>query len=292
MNAAELANRFRVPGVVEFAETPLGLVKAQVSLGGMTGELYLQGAQVTAWQPAGHRPVIFTSPNAVFAPGKAIRGGIPVIFPWFGAHPSDPAAPQHGLVRAAPWRLEAVEHDAGAVILVLAHSLDAFELAYRVSFGTELHLALTVRNGGAGEAVFEEALHSYFAVSDVERVAVSGLESCVFIDKTANFARRPPAGGPLTPHQETDSVYLDTPDRLTVDDPGFGRRIVIVKSGAASTIVWNPWPEKAGAMADLGADNWRAMLCVETGNVADNRLTLAAGAEHRMTTRIAIDAAP
>src|ERR1700733_10124039 len=109
MNAAELASQFRIAGVVEFGETEHGLARAQIALGGMTGELFLQGAQVTAWQPSGQRPVIFTSPNAVFAPGKAIRGGIPVIFPWFGPHPTDPKAPQHGVVRAADWRLDRVE---------------------------------------------------------------------------------------------------------------------------------------------------------------------------------------
>ena len=99
-----------------------------------------------------------------------------------------------------------------------------------------------------------------------------------------------PAGAPLTLRKETDSVYLDVPDRLTINDPELHRRVVIDKTGAASTIVWNPWPEKAAAMADLGADNWRGMICVETGNVADNRVTLAAGETHRMTTRIALDA--
>ena len=290
MNAAELASQFRIAGVVEFADTEHGLAKAQISLGGMTGELFPQGAQVAAWQPPGQRPVIFTSPSAVFAPEKAIRGGIPVIFPWFGPHPTDPKAPQHGIVRAAPWRLDAVEREGDAVTLTLSLTPDDFALTYRVTFGRELRLDLAVRNISGQEAGFEEALHTYFAVSDVERVSVSGLEGSSFVDKTAGFARRPPAGAALTLTKETDSVYLDTPDTLTVRDPGFGRRIVIAKEGAGSAIVWNPWAEKAAALADLGADNWRPMVCVETGNVGENRIRLAAGAEHRMTTRIAVNA--
>jgi glucose-6-phosphate 1-epimerase len=291
MNAAELASRFRVAGVVEFAATERGLAKAQISLGGITGELFVQGAQVTAWRPTGQAPVIFTSPNAVFAPGVAIRGGIPVIFPWFGPHPTDPAAPQHGLVRAADWRLDSVERHTDAVTLALSHSLEGFALTYRVTFGAELHLELAVRNTADRAASFEQALHTYFAVSDVERVSVSGLEYCPFIDKTADFARRPPADAPLSLAHETDSVYLGTPGTLTLHDPGAGRRIAIAKTGAASAIVWNPWAEKAAAMADLGAANWRSMICVETGNVADDGIGLAAGAEHRMTTRIRVDAA-
>ena len=109
MRAAELASRFRIAGIVEFAETDHGLVKIVVSPHGATGELYLQGAQVTGWQPARQpHPVIFTSPASRFAPGTAIRGGIPVIFPWFGPHPTDPKAPQHGFARTALWQLDTV----------------------------------------------------------------------------------------------------------------------------------------------------------------------------------------
>src|ERR1700728_3044729 len=112
MNAAELASKFAIAGNVEFVETEHGLIKAVIARDGMSGELYLQGAQVTAWRPAGAEPVIFLSSHAILAPGKAIRGGIPVIFPWFGPHPTDPKAPQHGIVRIAPWRVDKVEADA------------------------------------------------------------------------------------------------------------------------------------------------------------------------------------
>ena len=148
MRATELQNRFRVPGV-EFAETADGLVRARVSLDGMTGELFLQGAQVTQWQPAGQRPVIFTSPLTAYAPGKAIRGGVPVIFPWFGPHPTDPKQPQHGFARTADWQLDAVEREAGAVTMALSLATDDFAVTYRASFGRELHLELAVRNRSA-----------------------------------------------------------------------------------------------------------------------------------------------
>ena len=109
MQAEELTAKFGIAGVLDFVETEHGLVRANISLGGMAGELYLQGAQVTAWQPPGERPVLFASPNAVFAPGKAIRGGIPIIFPWFGPNRHAAAAPQHGFARTATWHLEGVE---------------------------------------------------------------------------------------------------------------------------------------------------------------------------------------
>jgi len=291
MRAAELASRFRIAGIVEFAETEHGLVKVAVSPDGAAGELYLQGAQVTAWRPAAQpHPVIFTSPASRFAPGQAIRGGIPVIFPWFGPHPTDPKAPQHGFARTAPWQLDSVDRHADGVTLALSLPPDDLALTCRVAFGKELHLELAVRNTSAHAVEFEEALHTYFAVSAVETVSVSGLEGSRFIDKTAGMQRRSPTGAPLSLTGETDSVYLDTPDRLVLRDPGWHRRIAVGKTGAASTIVWNPWAQKAAAMADLGAASWRSMICVETGNVADNRIRLAAGGEHLMATRIAVDA--
>lgn len=295
MGAAELASRFRVAGVA-FADTEHGLVRVQVSQGGSAGELFLQGAQVTAWQPAGQRPVIFTSARAVFAPGKAIRGGVPVILPWFGPHPTAPTAPQHGVARTAPWRLERVE-EAMADGIGLTLALDgagsdwwpeAAVARLRVVFGSELRLDLAVENRAAQAIEFEEALHAYFAISDIASVSVTGLEGCRFIDKTAGGARRPPTGGRLTLASETDSVYLDTPATVAIEDPAWRRRILVEKEGAASTIVWNPWADKAAAMADLGPDQWQGMICVEAGNVADNKISLAAGATHRMSTRISV----
>lgn len=291
MNAAELASRFRIAGMLDFAEAGEGLTKAVVTRGGVRGELFLQGAQVTAWQPADAPPVIFLSPRANLAPGKAIRGGIPVIFPWFGPHPTDPKAPQHGIVRAAPWQLDGTEETIDGVALTLSVEAAGFVLTYRVAFGTDLQLGLTLRNTSGSSASFEEALHSYFAVADVRHVSVSGLQGSGFIDKTAGMQRCPPAGVPLTFAKETDSVYLNVPDRLTIIDAIRNQLIGISKSGAASAIVWNPWPEKAAAMSDLGADNWQGFVCVETGNVADNRVHLAPGAAHEMTTRITVDAA-
>lgn len=291
MNITELASRFRIAGVLDIVDAGGGLAKAVVLRGGMRGELVLQGAQVTAWQPADTPPVIFLSPRANIAPGKAIRGGIPVIFPWFGPHPTDPKAPQHGFARTALWQLDKAEETADGVALSLSLATEGFALTYRVGFGPALELSLTVRNTTDRPATFEEALHSYFAVSDVTRVSVSGLQASGFIDKTAGMQRCPPSGTPLTLTKETDSVYLNTPDRLTIIDPIRNHLIGIAKGGAASTIAWNPWPEKAAAMSDLGADNWQGFVCVETGNVADNRVHLAPGVAHEMTTRIAVDAA-
>ena len=299
MDAKQLAAEFGVRDVVDFAEQG-GLVKAVVSRDGMRGELFLQGATVTAWQPPGERPVIFTSPNAIFAPGTAVRGGVPIIFPWFGPKRDEPKAPQHGFVRAAPWKLEAVETSRpGEVTLRLgigeAEATSpfwpaAYRAVYTVTFGPALAITLTVQNRAGGEIVFEEALHTYFAVSDVTKVGVTGLGGTTYLDKVDGARRKTQDAAPIKLTGETDRVYLSTPRQAVIEDAAWRRRILIEKDGAASSIVWNPWTEKAAAMKDLGADAWSGMICVETGNAADNEVRLASGGEHRMTTRISVDA--
>jgi glucose-6-phosphate 1-epimerase len=299
MQAEELTAEFGIAGTLDFADAG-GLVKAAITLDGMAGEFYMQGAQLTAWQPQGQRQVLFTSPNSAFAPGRAIRGGIPIIFPWFGPNRHASAAPQHGFARTALWRLEGVE-TAGRAALTLIFSLEdhdvgprfwpePFRATYTVVLSQTLSLRLAVQNRARHPIVFEEALHSYFAISDIAGVAISGLAGAVYIDKTSAAQRKQQTPPLATISAETDSVYLDTPRQCALEDKGWRRRVILEKDGAASTVVWNPWAEKAAAMADLGASAWRGMICVETGNVADNEVRLAADAEHEMTTMISVQA--
>ena len=300
MRAKEFTAKFGIAGVLDFIETEHGLVKAAISLGGIAGELYLQGAQVTAWRLPGERPVLFTSPKAVFVPGKAIRGGIPIVFPWFGPHRHAPTAPQHGFARTAPWHLDGVE-TAGAERLTLTLSLgngdagrqfwpEPFRAIYSVTFARALSLRLTVQNRATHPITFEEALHCYFAISDVTSVAISGLAGTTYVDKIQASRRKPQTAALVTVGAETDRVYLDTPTRCVIEDRGWRRRVVIKKNGAASTVVWNPWAEKGAAMADLGDPAWRGMVCVEAGNVADDEVRLTAGGERQMSTVISVDA--
>jgi glucose-6-phosphate 1-epimerase len=300
MRAEKLTAEFGIAGKLAFGETEHGLVKAMISLGGMAGELYLQGAQVIAWQPPGERPLLFTSPNSAFARGRAIRGGIPIVFPWFGPNRHASAAPQHGFARTASWRLEGVE-TAGGESLTLTLSLsdgdvgspfwsEPFRALYTVTFAQTLLLRLTVQNRATHPIIFEEALHTYFAISDIRDIAISGLAGTTYIDKTDAGRRKLQTATLVAITAETDSVYLDTPGRCFIEDRGWRRRIVIKKNDAASSVVWNPWAEKAAAMVDLGDPAWRGMVCVEAGNIADNEVRLAADAEHVMSTAISVDA--
>jgi glucose-6-phosphate 1-epimerase len=230
-----------------------------------------------------------------------MRGGIPIVFPWFGPSRHTPTAPQHGFARTATWHLDGVE-TAGSGSLALTLSLgdddvgspfwpERFQAMYTVTFAQTLSLRLAVQNHAEHSIVFEQALHSYFAISDITEIAISGLVGATSIDKTDAARRNLQTADLVTITAETDRVYLDTPRQCVIEDRGWRRRILIEKDGAASSVVWNPWVEKAAAMADLGDPAWRGMVCVETGNIADNEVRLAGDAEHQMSTGISIAAA-
>jgi len=287
-----LNERFAVAGVVGFETGSGGLIRAAVSAPGAEGHVYLHGAHVTHHRPKGQQPLLFLSERSRFADGMAIRGGVPVVFPWFGARAGDPTAPDHGVARTREWAVESVEpfgDGSVAVTLVLEADDDTrrlwphdFRIRQRVVFGDRLAMTLEVENRSDHPFLFEEALHTYLRVGDVGEIAITGLAGCAYLDKTDGMKRKTLAAEPLRLSGTTDRVFLDTRSTCIVTDPTLARRIDIEKTGSATTVVWNPWSDKAKAMADLGGDAWRSMVCVETANAADNALRLQAGARHAM----------
>lgn len=293
--APHLPRTTDLPPSVTLADGEGGLPVVRVATAVATGEVYLQGAHVTAWQPAGGDPVIWLPDAAQFRHGAAIRGGVPVCFPWFGAGRTPGLAPAHGFARTTPWRLTRATDDAGTVTLTFALTHDdvagapgaehwpfAFEAEYTVTVGAALTLALTVHNTGEETFSFEEALHTYLAVTDVRTATVDGLDGARYLDKTAPDDAAPVLqSGPVTFSGVTDRVYRRGTS-LTVTDPG-ARSITVTPGHAADTVVWNPWAEKAAAMADIGDEEWPTMVCVETANVLDDAVTVEAGGSHTMS---------
>jgi D-hexose-6-phosphate mutarotase len=260
--------------------------------------VYLQGAHLTDWQPRRHHPVLFMSARSAFAPGKAIRGGIPVVFPWFGPNAHHPHAPMHGFARTAEWRvLRTTTMDDGALSAVFGLDVHAneqplwpcdCELRMTFVFGTSLNVSMQVHNRAADAITFEQALHSYFNIADIARVRVGGLEHTTYIDKCNDFKQARSGEAAVMIQGETDRVYLDTAAACTIDDPGLHRQITIEKLGSQSTVLWNPWMDKAANMPDFGDDEWPSMVCIETANVKKNGVTLAPGATHTMSCRITV----
>jgi glucose-6-phosphate 1-epimerase len=294
-----MANRFDIPGALRFEPGPGGLVRAAISTPAAEADLSLQGAHLAHWTPRGQRPVLFLSPKSLFAAGKAIRGGVPIIFPWFGARSDGKPGPAHGFARTSEWTVESTRQreDARVEITLALSGNDAtraffdapFRLRFRVTVGAELEMELETSNEGEESFTFEEALHTYLAVGDVEKASVFGLENTVFIDKTDGFKRKTQGSEPLRIAKETDQVHLGTQAACTVWDPAWNRRIVIEKSGSESTVIWNPWVDKSKGMSDMTADGWKQMLCVETANAADNAVLLLPGASHRLAARIRVE---
>jgi glucose-6-phosphate 1-epimerase len=295
-NRNELNDPFNIPGMVTVCAGNGGLTKVDMSTGALsprskaTAEIYVNGATVTHYEVPG-RVVLFCSRTSKFELGKAIRGGAPVIFPWFGPHPTDPKLPQHGLVRAAEWTIASTHryaNDEAAVVLALESS-DAtraiwpheFALRYTVTVGKRLELALEVTNTSAAEFRFEEALHTYLAVSDVRNIRITGLESAEYVDKVEGQARKRLDDTPLTFTGETDRVFVDTTAECRLHDPANGD-IVVRKDGSLSTVIWNPWDTKAESLADLAGGQWPAFVCIETANAMGNAVTLAPGESHTM----------
>jgi glucose-6-phosphate 1-epimerase len=261
--------------------------------------VYLHGAHVAHYQPSGARPVLWMSHESRFEAGRPLRGGIPICFPWFGPKAGSPDAPLHGFARILPWTLASVTEGEGALRAVLELSAETaarsgfpgeLSVSLAVVVGRVLRLDLTVSSGARAPVTFEAALHSYFAVSDVRRVVVRGLEDAPFVDKTAAMARRPAEGVPVAIRAETDRVYTGASGAVEIEDASWQRRVVVTKAGSATTVVWNPWIAKARAMPDFGHDEWTGMLCVETANALDDAVTLPPGESHVMTATL--DARP
>ena len=265
-----------------------------------TAQIYLHGAHLAAWQPVHARdPVLWMSAHSLFKPDKPIRGGVPICFPWFGPHSEDKTVPSHGFGRLTPWTLcDAGETPDGTVHLTLQLEDDNaspvwphyFHADLRVSIGRTLTVELFVDNPDHIAFSFEEALHTYFRVSNIEQVSVSGLENSEYFDKVTSSRARQGAE-PIRFTGETDRVYAGTQTPCVIHDPGMKRRITIAKRGSHSTVVWNPWVQKARTMADFGDDEWPRMLCIETANVGDAAVTLRPEDRHTMTAEITVEAA-
>lgn len=258
------------------------------------GDVCLQGGHVTRWSGRGG-DVLFMSRQSHFEPGQAIRGGVPVIFPWFGDDPEGRGRSAHGFVRRLPWRVidSAETADDARCTLEIADDETTralwghrFHLQLDVVFGATLTMSLLVENRDDVPFRCEMALHTYFTVGDVRRIAIRGLEHTSYLDKVDGMRQKREGSAPVAFTGEVDRVYLDTTATCQIDDPVLGRTIDVAKEGSRSTIVWNPWIDKSARMSDLGANEWSQFVCVESGNVGEAAMTLEPGARHTMITRV------
>jgi len=301
MNTSELDTlnkQYALPGKLAFGPGPGGLAVAVVSNSHARAMIALQGAHVMTWTPHGQQPVIWLSRAAAFVPGKSIRGGVPICWPWFGPHASDPKLPGHGFARTVPWevtRTGSLADDRTTLVLRLAETEvtrkqwpHATPVEVRITVGAALEIELVTRNDTSTPVTMGDALHTYFEVSDVRQVKIHGLGACPYLDKV-DGGQRKQQQGPVTIASEVDRIYLDSTSDCLIEDPRWRRRIRISKRGSRSTVVWNPWIEKAAKMGDFGMHGFLNMVCVESANAADDVVSIPAGGEHRLWVRYALE---
>ncbi len=284
----QLNEKHGIVGALRFDTGRGGLVRAEVDTDLCKAAIYLHGAHVSEFAPVGTQPVLFMSASSNFESGKPIRGGVPVCFPWFGPYASDPSKPSHGPVRLTEWQVLRTAVDEGAVAIELEAQVESLVIRHTVSFGQDLTMKLSVHNTLQTYASFESALHTYLAVSDVRHIRIEGLEGAAYLDSIDEDRLKHQDGNPITFSTETDRLYVDTDATCVLFDPGLGRRIKVSKSGSRSTVVWNPWIDKAARLEDMGDDEWPGMVCIETANAGPNAVKLATGKTHQMTATISV----
>lgn len=269
------SNPIEIPGSVSLQTGKGGLPLIRVESAASSAEIYLHGAHVSHFQRRNEPPLLFMSEASEFEAGKPIRGGVPIVFPWFGARDGMPA---HGFARLAEWNVVTSKLlPDGSVMLHfrLPHD-DMFETGFIVTVGETLAMELAVTNTGRSDFRFESCLHTYFQIGDIHQVEVAGLKGTRYLD-TLVLQEFTETEETIRFTGETDRIYQNSTAEVEIRDPVLRRNIRVRKSGSQSTVVWNPWIAKSQRMPDFGDDEYLRMLCVESGNVKENAVVLKPG---------------
>ncbi len=287
-------------GIVKY-EDENGLEFLSVENAHANATIALQGGHVMHWQPkAAAHPVLWLSSNTRYTKGRSIRGGIPICWPWFGAHPTDSSYCPHGFARVIPWKVlqTSILANGSTRLLLEMTSTDVtrkqlsydFRFLLAINIGETLRLEMMTTNLASHPFMIGEAFHTYFNVSDVENIRITGLENLVYSDKLLGYERNVQHGH-LTFKGEFDRVYLNSSRDCVIHDAVYARNIRVSKSSSHTTIIWTPWSERASQMTDMGDTNeWRKMICVESANAMENSVTIYPNEKHTMVTEYSVEA--
>jgi glucose-6-phosphate 1-epimerase len=297
----ELDDKFSIEGEVGFAELEEDLAFVTVSNKHGDADICLYGAHVTSFRPRNSMDLLWMSPESNFEEGKAIRGGIPVCFPWFGPHKTDSEKPQHGFARLMYWEVANTSTNAsGESVVRLQLSSSAETKAYwphdflaEMTFvvGKKLTATLKVTNTSGAPFDYTCALHSYYSLSAIESISIEGLKGLTYYNQLT--------GERDVQEEETLEItdaltrhYLNTEAPVIIADSAFRRRIKVDKSGSKVTTVWNPGAETCANIGDLPDDGYETFICVEATNAFDYPVHLAPGESFETSAIIGIDDAP
>ncbi len=298
MMIEQLNETHGITGQLTFVAGKGGLPMIQVNTNKAKALISIHAGQVLSFQPSGEpEDIMFLSEKAYYQDGKAIKGGAPVCWPWFGPDPEGKGRPGHGFVRNRPWNVLATETVGNGDIKVILGLTDteetrgiwpnSFELTQEILIGDSLNLALITRNTGSESYPITQAFHTYFKIGDISQVKVLGLEDCVYIDKVDNSAQKHQADA-VTVDSEVDRIYLGVGNTMIIDDSALNRCIQIVSQGNKTAVVWNPWEKIAAEMADLEDADYQRLVCVETTNAADDVVEVAPNSECRLVANYSV----
>ena len=258
-----------------------------------SAKIALQGAHIMQWKPHDIKnEVLWLSSNTRYMHGRSIRGGVPICWPWFGAHPTDGSFCPHGFARVILWRINEVidlENGATKVTFVMLPTPEVnrqlsyqFNLEFSITIGSSIHLDLKTTNLSEQPFLIGEGYHTYFQISDIENIEVTGLENKIYSDKARGY-KKFTQEDQIKFDAEFDRVYLNTKDTCVIHDKGFDRKIIVQKENSESTVIWTPWDKKVKTMVDMGTeDEWKKMICVESVNALENSVMVYPNESHNL----------
>jgi glucose-6-phosphate 1-epimerase len=298
MNFDQLCE-YEIENELQFVDIEHGFTYIEINNAKAHATISTYSGQVLSYRPKSRKDdLLFVSDRAYYEEGKAIKGGIPVCWPWFGADPDDLGRPAHGFVRNRQWEVTGSESLANGSTKVILGMVDSdetrkiwphtFKLSIEITVGDSLKVALVTRNSGDERITISQALHTYFYVGDISKVQVLGLDGIDYLDKVDGFAEKTQSG-PVTINGEVDRIYKGVTGELVIEDESLGRKIRIASSGCSTAVVWNPWSEIAASMGDLDDDDYKKMICVETANAGPETVEIAADSEYRLEAEYIIE---
>lgn len=297
MNIDDLNEQFGIEAEIGFYEEG-GLVYAMVSNKHADATISLHGAHILNYNPARNVEILWMSPESAMEQGKAIRGGVPVCFPWFGPHDTNNDMPMHGFARLLNWEVTATKtlaSGANQIVMQLNSSDETkkywahdFSAEMTFTIGAKLEISLKVENTSQLEFDYTCALHSYFSVSAIQNISIEGLEKTRYQNQLdgGDYVQETPL---LIIDKPTTHHYYDTVSDCLIHDPVFNRRIRIEKTGSKNSTVWNPWAETCAQMGDMPDNAYETFVCLETVNKINNEIRLAPGESHETTAIISAE---
>ena len=299
MPIEKLNDEFGIPGQLEFIEGQGNLTLVHIKNKHANAIISLYAGQVLSFKPVDQQAdLLFLSEAAYFQEGKAIKGGVPVCWPWFGPDPEDLGRAAHGFVRNRNWKVtssQTLENGSNRITLGLDSNDEtlkiwphAFALRIQITVGHSLDIRLSTTNKDHQAFDITQALHTYFRVGNITQTQVSGLEGLNYLDKVDNFASKT-QDGQIQVSSEVDRIYTGVTENIIINDTALNRRIRIAAEGSNSAVVWNPWSDIAASMGDLLDEEYQSMLCVETSNAGPDIVSIAPGTTFSLQARYTIE---